>query len=202
MKSVLLAFLLTFPLPSIAKNGSPAAAAAEGPSASGAGVVSLGDSLKRRFEFQAVTREDGSVTGYITLAVPAELPEQDVDGTGEAGLEGSPAGLEVTVEVDSLKVRGRRAVLGGVVSSTNLPRYVGVRVLLAVEDRGEGAKPAARDRLTWGVYRGAAARLAADAEDPGAEGALVAEREFDAERFPLSSFSLSRIDEGDIRVSP
>lgn len=180
-----------------------AAAETAGRAAEGAGAVTLGDGLRRRFEFRAVEHEDGTVTGYINFKDPTEIPEQDVDRTGEPGLEAVPEGLEVTVEVDSLKVEGRRAALGGVVSSTNLPRYVGLRFLLAVEDCGDGAPAAARDRIAWGVYRPAAPeRTAADADSPESGESPVAEPEVDAARFPLVSHTLSKIAEGDIRVSP
>jgi len=181
---------------------SPASASAAGPSVAGSGSVSLGDRLQRRFEFDAVEHEDGSVSGYVTFSDPTELPDQDVDGTGEPGMEGRPEGLEMTVAVDSLKVEGRRAALSGLVSRTNHPRYAGLRVLLTVEDRGDGSKGAAPDRITWGVYRGdAAERMASDADNPDAGAVVVVERVFDAARFPLSSFTLARLDEGDIRVS-
>lgn len=179
-----------------------AAADSAGASVAGSGAVSLGDRLQRRFEFNAVAREDGSATGYVTFSDPTELPAQDVDGTGEAGLDGPPAGLELTVAIDALKVSGRRAVMSGLVSGTNHPRYAGVRVLLTVEDRGDGREGAARDRITWGVYRSTAGGwLASDADIPDSETTFVAECEFDIERFPLSAFTLARIDEGDIQVS-
>ena len=178
------------------------ASAASGASVAGSGSVSLGDRLQRRFEFDAAEHEDGSVTGYVTFSDPTALADQDVDGTGEAGLEGRPEGLEVTIAVDSLKIEGRRAALSGTVSSTNHPRYAGLRVMLTVEDRGDGGEPAARDRITWVVYRGGAGGwLASDTDNPDAVAPVVIERGFDAERFPLSSFTLARLDEGDIRIS-
>lgn len=203
MKSALrpaaLALSLLLPL---AYSALTAAAETAAHGAEGAGTVTLGDGLKRRFEFRAVAHEDGTVTGYVNFKDPTEIPAQDVDQTGEAGLEAVPEGVEVTVEVDSLKVQGRRAALGGVVSSTNLPRYVGMRFLLAVEDRGDG-RASAPDRVAWGFYRPAGAeRMADDLDHPDSGQAPVAERDVDAGRFPLVSHTLSRIDEGDIRVTP
>lgn len=180
----------------------PAQAAAAGPSAAGAGAVSLGDGLRREFAFEAFIHEDGSVTGHVTLRDRAGVPDQNVDGADEPGLEPLPEGLEMTVSVDSMKVQNNRAALSGAVTSTNHPRYAGLRVILAVEDNGAGPQDAASDRLTWGVYPRAAERVVTDAENPDAGMYPVREREFDSDRFPLSSYSLSAIDEGDIQVRP
>jgi hypothetical protein len=172
------------------------------PSATGAGAVSLRGDLKRRFELEAVAREDGSVSGRITIIDPSEIPQQDVDGTEEPGLEGSASGLEVTVEVDSMKVKDNRAVLSGIVTSTNLPRYAGLRVILTVEDNDEGGQSRRRDKITWGFYQRASERLVSDADNPESGIYLMADREFDSNSFPLSSYTLSAIDEGDIQIRP
>jgi len=175
---------------------------APGPSAAGAGTVSLADGLKRRFEFKVVTQEDGGVSGYVTLSDPSEIADQDVDGTGEPGLEGAPDVVELTVEVYSMSVEGKRAVLSGVVTSTNHLRYADVRVILTVEDNGEGGEAGRPDRITWGIYRKEDERHVTDAENPDAGIYPTGGREFDSRRFPLSAYSLSAIGEGDIQVRP
>ena len=178
------------------------AAGAATRSAAGAGTTSLGDGLKREFEFSAVTNEDGGVTGHLTLNGPAVIPSQDVDGTGEPGADAPPSGLQVTADVDFMRLAGKRAVLGGVVTSTNDPRYSGLRFIFVVEDNGEAGHAAAPDRISWGAYRSVAEWLAADAENPDAGLYPAGGRELDGRRFPPSSYSLFRIESGDIRVTP
>lgn len=178
------------------------AADAENPSAAGAGTILLGDARKKQFEFKAFGREDGAATGFITLHDPAGIPDQDVDGTGEPGSGGSPAGLEVAAEVDAMEVQGNRAVLSGVVTSTNHPRYAGLRMTLTVEDNGEEKQAGGRDRITWGFYPRQARSLVADAENPGAGMYAVGGGELGDRSLPLSSYSLIRIEGGDIKVCP
>jgi hypothetical protein len=201
MRSTLRAIALALSLLTLFTPRSSATVEA-GPSAVGTGTVSLGDDLKRRFEFKAVMNEDEGATGYMALSDPAEIPARDVDGSDGPDAEGSPSGLELMVELDSMKVKNNRAVLSGVVTSTNLARYAGVRLILTVEDNGEDGKGAGPDLLTWGVYRALPERPVADAENSDAGSYMVSGAKFDIDRFPLSSYSLTEIDEGDIQVRP
>lgn len=178
------------------------AAKSAGPSASGAGAISLGDGLKREFNFAAITNEDGSVSGRLTLIDPSAATDQNVDGTDEPDSEVPPAGLEVTVEIDSMRVSGNRAALSGTVTSTNAARYAGLRFILTVEDNGESGKSAVPDKVTWGVYHRQAERSPVDAENPDAGVYPAGEPDVDSQSFPLSSYTLSEIATGDIKVSP
>lgn len=170
------------------------------PSSAGSGAVLVGQDLKVRFEFEAAAREDGTVTGRITIKDLRVIPDQDVDGMGESGLDGPPAGVELSAEVDSLKVQGRRAVLSGMVTSTNERRYAGLRLILTVEDNGEGGKTDPPDKITWGVYRAMVERHVADEENPDAGLYLIGQGEFDSNKFPVASYSLFKINEGNIQV--
>src|SRR3712207_8371342 len=49
---------------------------------------------------------------------------------------------------DGMRVSDNRAVISGTVRDSNVTGLIGRRVLLTVEDNGEGT----RDRVTWGVY--------------------------------------------------
>ncbi len=201
MRFTLLALVLALSPITLLTPGS-AAMCADGASVAGSGVVSLGGDQKRRFEFEATAGEGDAVSGYITLSDPEGVPGEDVDGSGEQEAEAAPSGLELTVALDSMVVKGNRAVLSGVVASTNLARYAGARVILTVEDNGEGGKGAAPDRLTWGVYRESPERPVGDAENGDAGARMVGGARFDVNSFPLSSYSLDKIDEGNIRVRP
>jgi hypothetical protein len=121
-----------------------------------------------------------------------------------------------------LKVQGNRAVVAGLVKESNISAYVGRRMLLTVEDGGEGNN-AAPDRYTWGQYRSTAATwVASDAElgvDPGVGLTWIAtdaERTDDAgipsttptgidcQSFPLGSYALEDLPQGsgNIQVKP
>jgi hypothetical protein len=172
---------------------------------------------KGHFNFNAVTDESGNVTGHLSLRDPEEAPNQDVDGNGELGLEALPDGVELMANVDSINVSGNRAALSGVITSASVPRYVGLRIILTLEDNGEmNPEP---DKITWGFYQRIIPRLVADAENPDAgaypvgvkilatdfenpeAGAFfVGESDVDSQSFPLSSYSLTTINGGNIQV--
>jgi hypothetical protein len=43
--------------------------------------------------------------------------------------------------------------MGGVISQSNILSAVGLRILLVVEDNGEGINSASTDKFTWGIYQ-------------------------------------------------
>ncbi|HKY26630.1 MAG TPA: hypothetical protein VJM12_01650 [Pyrinomonadaceae bacterium] len=194
-------------------------AAADGAATvTGGGTFSVGQDKNGHFNFNAITHANGSVTGHLSLRNPEEVPNQDVDGNGELGSEALPDGAEVRAELDSVNISGNRVALSGVITSANVQRYVGLRMILTIEDNGEGSA-AEPDKITWGFYQRIVPRLVADAENPDAgafavgerflatdaerpeEGAfLVGKSDFDSQSFPLSSFSLTNINGGNIQI--
>ena len=217
MKFSLCAITLSLSLLCFGVPGS-SAASNDVASVTGGGTFLVGSNLKGHFNFNAVTHEDGSVTGHLSLRDPEAAPNQDVDGTGELGLEGLLNGVELTADLDSINISGNRVALSGVVTESSVQRYVGLRMILTVEDNGEGNADVP-DRITWGFYQRISRRLVADFENPDAgaypvgekilatdeenpeAGAfLVGESDFDSHSFPLSSYSLTNIDGGNIQV--
>lgn len=137
---------------------------ASGQSASG-GFHAVTDEGTRNIEFNAKINPDGSTSGNLKLTAPLTIPDQDVDGdgTGDPGTAGTSS-VSMRVDVDCLRVEGNRAVVGGVIKESSANAYVGRRMLLTVEDGGEGAN-ANPDRYTWGQYRSTAPTwVASDAE--------------------------------------
>jgi len=128
----------------------PAVAGNEG-SASGGLRFSAGG-LTNKIEFNVKSDKDGNAKGKMSYSGPAEIPDQDVDGTGEANRGGPLADLSMTADFDCLLVSGNRAVMSGVITGASVWELIGQRALLAVEDNGEGSNAPAPDRLTWGVY--------------------------------------------------
>src|ERR1044072_5313851 len=119
MKSILCVLTLCFFAASFATKTS-SAASDEVSSVTGGGTFSVGtDTKKGPFNFNAITHKDGSVTGHLSLIDPEDAPDQDVDGTEEAGLESLNDGVELTADVDSVRVTGNRAALSGVVNNGN-----------------------------------------------------------------------------------
>lgn len=190
-----------------------------GPSANGDFRFTMDDGVTRHLEFDARGHKDGSAKGQMTFSAQGELPDQDVDGAGVGAL---PPGVFMKADFDCLTVQGSRAVMGGLVSQTNVDGYVGRRVLLVVEDGGEGVE-APPDKLTWGVYLNAARNWTPrDAErdpnetEPDNWTATDFERPDDAgiparrdetvrcETFPASSYSFVDVRHGggNIQVRP
>jgi hypothetical protein len=184
----------------------------------GGGTFIVGDNLKGHFNFNAVTHQDGSVTGHLSLRNPEEAPDQDVDGTGDPGLEGLPDGVDLSADLDGINISGNSAALSGVVRTASIQRYVGLRILLTVEDDGEGDVEGS-DKITWGFYQRVIPRLvadfenpdagaylvgvkilASDAENPDAGAFLVGESDIDSQSFPLSSYALTDINGGNIQL--
>ena len=200
----------------------PTEAEKGGPSAGGSFQFSVAG-LVQTVDFDVRTDKGGATSGQLTFSGAAEIPDQDVDGAGGDLTGGVSADVHYTARFDCLKVSGNRAVMGGFVTGSTTPAHIGQRVLLVVEDNGEGVSAAAPDRLTWGVYRQhARGWIPSDAEleeDSGVGLTWIAkdfEREDDAgvpshrsdevtcQSFPLSSYSLADVAHGDgnIQVRP
>lgn len=208
--SILVLFLLGFLAPQLAS------AQTSGSSADGSFRFSTEDGLTKSIEFSAITNRDGSTTGKLTFNDSAEIPDLDVDGTRREGSNGSVSGLYVEAAFDCLVIERNRAVMSGVVTSSNIGDNIGQRVLLVVEDNGNGSE----DKVAWGIYKPAEKWERSDAELKEDPGALLtwmasdAERRDDAEVLypkdesigcqssPLSSYSFDdvRYWGGDIQV--
>ncbi|MBC7930963.1 MAG: hypothetical protein H7Z38_10420 [Rubrivivax sp.] len=193
-----------------------AAVRAAGPSAEGSFEFSGEDRLTKSIEFSAAADGSGGATGRMTFNGPAEIPDQNVDGADEKGFSGSLANLYIEANLDGMLVEKNRAVMSGTITESNLGDYIGQRVLLVVEDNGDGSDEKSLDKFTIGIYKPVTAGWTpTDAELKDDNGALLtwiatdAEREDDrgvpskksteitCQSFPLSSFSLDDVRSGD-----
>ena len=227
MKSIVYASLLT-----LALLGFAAPRSAHAQSASGSLKFTLEDDLTKSVEFKAVSEGGENTSGEMMLNGPVEIPDQDVDGTGDKFFSGRLEDLQIQAKFDGLVVEGNRAVMSGTITGSNVGDYIGQRVLLAVADglvvvepEGEDGKDGEEkklDTLTWGIYKPIERNwIPSDAElefDDGAKltwWATDAEREDDkgipsrpsteitAHTFPPSSFAFEfKYAEGDILVTP
>ena len=119
----------------------------DGPSASGNFQFSLEDGQPRYLDFNAREQNKGTVVGEMTFSDPSVVPVGDPDGSDGPGT----AGALIKAKFDCLNITGNRAVMSGVISESNILNAIGLRVLLVVEDNGEGVN-ALNDKLTWGIY--------------------------------------------------
>lgn len=211
-----LKFVLLFTVLSFAAVSAPLTSANNsGPSSSGEFSFSLEDGAARLVQFHAKKNSDGSTKGELTYSDPTSLPDSE-DESGSSG-------LFAKANIDCLIVKGNKAVMSGEITETSVGNYLGTRILLAVEDNGEGKKAGDLDKLAWGVYRVNIPNwIPQDAEVPGDEGALLEwfatdfEREDDVpvaagpsrligcQSFSLSSFSFEAAQHGagNIQVKP
>ena len=218
MKSIAGALLAALLLVSLALPGLTLASA-DGPSASGSFQFSLDDGQIRNLEFNARVQNNGRTVGEMTFSDQAAAPVPDPDDSTAINTPGAV----MTAKFDCLLIEGNRAVMSGVISQSNIAAAIGLRVLLVVEDNGEGVNIPTPDKLTWGVYQSANANWTPkDAERDDDNGASLtwiakdAEREDDpgvpsnqskvigCQSFPLSSYSFVDIKHGggNVQVQP
>jgi hypothetical protein len=174
------------------------------PSANGSFQFALEDGNTRYIEFNAQVHGN-TARGTMSFSDPAAT----------SGEENGPTGIQITANFDCMRVEGNRAVIGGQISSSNVLDAVGRRMLLIIEDNGEGVYANAPDRLTWGVYQSQETSWTPkDAEREDDNGASLSWIATDAERtddvgipskqspivgcqtFPLSSYSFVDIPHG------
>jgi len=179
MKILLIAMILVM---SLLTSAAPRISTpANGPSSNGDFQFSIGDGPTRYVQFNAQIQHDGSTNGHLTFSGPSSSGDTDVDGDGTP--DEAPTDFLVQVDFDCLTVNGNRAVMSGLVTESTQARLVGNRVLLVVEDNGEGNNQPQPDRLTWGLYRHAATGwIPVDAEREDDDGALLTWTATDFER--------------------
>lgn len=141
LSAILMTLLLSgiLPLDALAQAGG-------GPSATGQAILER-EGGEVRVSFNAVTTRDGLASGQIDFYDPFPLPEQDVDGTGDLALAVSRSGVALQAVVNCLAVDSGTAIVGGEVTHSNIPRYLGKQVLLFVEDSAKSG-----GRFSWGFY--------------------------------------------------
>jgi hypothetical protein len=180
-----------------------------------------GEAGTMNIEFNArATDNRGSGSGQMTFSAPVDLP--DLLGDEESSDKRSTVTLFMKVDLDCVLVISNHAAMSGFVRSATINGFVGRRVVLAVEDGGEGSKSEA-DKFTWGVYDvhhlkwspsdaelefddgWSRTWIATDAErqdDPGVQ--ILRNSETDCRSFPLTAYNYIEIPQGggNIQVRP
>ena len=192
-------------------------AGADGPSATGSFQFALEDGHPRFLEFNAREQNKGTVVGGMSFTDPNITIVDDPDTPANEAV-----GVSMRASFDCLKITGNRAVMSGVITESNLLNAIGLRVLLVVEDSGEGVNQPSNDKLTWGVYQNIASWVPKDAERDDDIGASLTWIATDAERpddvgipskqsktigcqsFPLDAYTFADIVHGggNVQVQP
>jgi len=123
-----------------------ACGAAAAQTAGGNYQFALADGLTKYVEFEGRAQAGGGAAGQMFFSDETRVTYQDVDGVGDP-VE-THAGFYFRAEFDDMQVSDNKAVMTGTVRDSSITSLIGRRVLLTVEDNGEGT----RDRVTWGVY--------------------------------------------------
>ena len=197
---------------------SPLAAQNSGPASNGDFTIAL-TGMAGAIQYNA-KGAGTDARGEMTFTGSAAISSEDVDGEGTA--TSTVSNVTLTVTFDCLRISGHNAAMSGVVTSSTVPAYLGVRAVLAVQDNGEGIN-APRDKFTWGLYRHSAhSWIPSDAEVPGDNGASLTWIATDAERtddvgvpsshstsvdcttFPFGSYAFEELPHGagQIQVKP
>jgi hypothetical protein len=213
--SIFLLVLVSLALPSLSFAG------ADGPSATGSFQFDLNDGEAKYLNFNARIQNNGNTVGEMSFTDPNASPVVDPDAPPNPN---APAtGVSVRATFDCLRIDGNRAVMSGQIVESNVLTAIGLRVLLVVEDNGEGINAPGLDKLTWGVYQNPATGWTPkDSERDDDNGAFLSWLATDAERtddvgvpsnqskvigcqsFPLSSYSFVDIAHGggNVQVQP
>ena len=212
--SIFLFVVLSIALPNLSF------ARADGPSATGSFQFTVDDGQPKFLDFNARQQNNGRTVGEMTFTDPNAAVVVDPDAPST---NGPATGASVRATFDCLKIQSNRAVMSGVIVESNVLTAIGLRVLLVVEDNGEGVNAPSNDRLTWGVYENPATGWTPkDAERDDDIGATLSWLATDAERpddvgipsnqskiigcqsFPLSSYSFVDIahGNGNVQVQP
>ena len=191
----------------------------DGPSASGSFQFAFEDGQARQLDFNARVQNNGRTVGEMTFSDPAATPVADPDDSTSI----TNPGALVRAKFDCLKITDNRAVMSGVIFESNVAASIGLRVLLVVEDNGEGIGIPTADKLTWGVYQPPTGNwIPKDAERDDDNGASLVWIAKDAERpedrgvpsnqskiigcqsFPLTAYSFVDVKHGggNIQVQP
>ncbi|HEV2837096.1 MAG TPA: hypothetical protein VGW58_17390 [Pyrinomonadaceae bacterium] len=213
--SIFLLVLVSLALPSLSFAG------ADGPSATGSFQFDLNDGQPKFLNFNARVQNNGRTVGEMTFTDPNVSVVADPDAPQNPNAPATGASIRATF--DCLKITGNRAVMGGVIVESNVLTAIGLRVLLVVEDNGEGVNAPGLDKLTWGVYQNPASGWTPkDSERDDDNGAFLTWIATDAERpddvgipsnqnktigcesFPVSSYSFVDIAHGggNVQVQP
>ena len=188
-------------------------------------VTAMGIVFAAASAFSANTSATGGFhAGTTNIEFNARMTGSGVgqmDFSGQALLDdGSTAALTMKIDFDCVRIEQNHAAMSGSVRMASLDGYTGHRVILAVEDNGEGSK-AAPDGYTFGVYNAEKITwIPSDAEVKGDDGwfrtwiasdvereddkgvATTRDAQTDCRSFSFATYEFTEIGGGNIQVRP
>jgi hypothetical protein len=149
------------------------------PSASGVYSFVPDDGFTKQIQFSATKDERGVTTGEVTIRDEARIAEPDPKGGEDPG-EVPASEFFVTARLDSLTIEHNRAVMGGTVTDSSHPSYIGKFIQVVVEDNGDGREEP--DKVSWCYCQPEPGGwVPSDYEDPLDQGAYLTWWATDAE---------------------
>jgi hypothetical protein len=185
-------------------------------SASGAIHVKDDAGQTMNIEFTAQAQGASGGNGMLMFSGTAASSDPNQEASSQ------PIPLSVKIDLDCVVVKNNQAAMSGLVRESSVDAYRGRRVLLAVEDGGEGIK-AEPDKYTWGVYEPQAMKwfpsdseldfdngwkftwIATDAERPDDRGVPISRNtDVDCHSFALATYGYIDIPQGsgNVQVRP
>lgn len=157
----------------------PFTASAQGGTANGTYKFVMDDGLVKYLEFEVRTDERGGTSGYMLFTDEAKVPIEEPNEDGEPRKDES---LEFSMKADltEMTIDKNRAVIGGIVRESSIPRYLGRWVQLVIEDN-DGREVS--DKFGWSFCaQEQGGWIPSDAEVPDDRGAFMSWWATDFER--------------------
>ena len=114
------------------------------------GSIHVKDDVGQALDIEFNARSQGTTggTGVLTFSGTTAKPDQNEENFGNTT---EFVKLTLKVDLDCVKAEGNRAAMSGIIRDSSVDAYRGQRVLLAVEDGGEGSN-STPDKYIWGFY--------------------------------------------------
>lgn len=142
----------------------------------------LGDRVTKTLEFDAHAEANGGASGWMNFFDRVQIPNQDVDGTGDSGDKDAPLDFYVKAEFNAMTVDKNRALINGTIIDSSHRSYIGKWVQLVVVDN-ELNRESPVDTLSWRFCQPEPGGwVPSDAEVKGDRGAYMSWWATDAER--------------------
>ena len=157
----------------------PFTASAQSGAANGKYKFVMEDGLVKYLEFDVLTDGRGGTSGYMLFTDEAEVQLEEPNEGGEPR-KGESLAFSMKADMTEMTIEKNRAVIGGMVRESSIPRYLGKWVQLVIEDN-DGTE--VLDKFVWSFCaQEEGGWIPSDSEVPGDRGAFLSWWATDAER--------------------
>jgi hypothetical protein len=157
----------------------PFTVSAQSGAANGKYKFVMEDGLVKYLEFDVLTDARGGTSGYMLFTDEAQvqIEEPNVDAPPR---KGESFAFSMKADMTEMIIEKNRAVIGGMVRESSIPRYLGKWVQLVIEDNDGIEVP---DKFVWSFCaQEEGGWIPSDSEVPGDRGAFMSWWATDAER--------------------